>query len=208
MENAYYLAIERRPGEFVSKIDLRELSIYNDVFSNNYELNHHLDEVDFFTIKYTEADLRNEVIKSNIVEKKDYVTNGTFRVIAVDRNSSKPEREVKYDYPVLTKDVYDEIYEFYNDNQPLDINFRNKLLGKYTKILKSLKVYSNEEVNRLSNIFNEYLKHDDRVKIFEVLSDESIPYLYVRPINFLIYEYVIAKKNGNIRKLGSQSKII
>lgn len=162
----YFLVIEKRVGDF-NIIDINKLDICDRYYLND------IASIDLFTSRFTENEIKDSVIRSNIVSE-DYL-NGDLKIIS----------DKKHRLPVLTKEKYDLIRDFQNNDVEISQEFKNKLYGAYKKIAD--KEFKDEDFKSgILNKFNETLKSGNKIKIFEWL--ERLPYENIRSFYITIYK--------------------
>lgn len=164
----YYLVLEKRVGDFniidINKLDICDKYCLNDISS-----------IDLFTCRFTEEELKKSIKRSNLVND-DYI-NGYFKIIS----------DKKHRLPILTKEKYDLIRDFQNNNMEITQEFKNKLYGAYKKIAD--KEFKDEDFrNGILKKFNETLKKGNKHEIFEWL--ERLPYVSIRNFYFTIYNEI------------------
>jgi len=175
----YFLVLEKRLGDYnivdINKLDICKYPVGNDISS-----------IDAFTCRYTESEIRESIERCNIAHN-DYF-DGTLKIIS----------DVKHNFKVLTKETYNNIIDFQNNDEVIDRNFKNKLFGIYKKVIE----HSFEDVDFIKQMlerFKEILKNDSKEEIFKII--EELPYDKSRNIYFLIYDEVQRKKAEKIKKL-------
>ena len=198
MENLnYYLVLERLPGDKIL-IDINKLDICNRYVSNK------IADIDFFTLNFTLEEIKESIIRSNMA--KDEYRNGTIKIISDARHNLKP----------VTKDVHNTIMEFQNNEEEIDINFKNKLLGEYKNIVNKAfndQGFKENMVNRFNSAINEYnnsLKDNDvksnKEGIFKII--EELPYQYSRRLYIKMDDELNKKKIDKKRKLEKLNDVI
>ena len=155
MEDKCYLAIETKPNSYFP-VNLSDLSIAGGFTS------HRLEEIDKFTLNFTEAEIIKAIKDGNIL---DVLENMSLVVIY---NEKEKTRKV----PVLTKDIKFDMWQFLKDN------YDNKLM--LNKIHNFLQNKIDEE--KLQNI-----KTADNYKDFVTLIN-TLPYDIERKLYFYLYE--------------------
>jgi len=108
-------------------------------------------------------------------EQSAYVLDGNLKVIS----------EAKHNFKALTKDIFDIVREFQNNNDEIDRELKNKLFGIYKKIVESTFTEKNF-INGLLSRFKDALKNSKKRDIFKII--EELPYSKSRIIYFLIYD--------------------
>ena len=111
MENKYNLAIVTKPKNYFP-INLQDLKI-----SNNFNTNK-LDELDNFTLKYTEKEIKEAIKEANLLDVQD---NMPLKVIYYEKNEIRT-------MPALTKDITFDMWKVIKDNF-LDKNFKNQIFN-------------------------------------------------------------------------------
>ena len=163
---SYYLVLEKRVGDF-NIIDINKLDICDRYYLND------IASIDLFTCRLTESDLKESIKRSNLVS--DEYINGYFKII-----SNKHHR-----LPILTKEKYDLIRDFQNNDVEISKDFKNKLYGAYKKIAE--KEFKDVDFrNSILKKFNETLNKGNKHEIFEWL--ERLPYESIRNFYFTIYK--------------------
>ncbi len=191
----YYLVLEKRPGDNII-IDINKLDITHYYVSNS------ISEIDTFTSMFTLDELKDSIIRSNMA-KEEY-RDSTIKIVSDAKHNLKP----------VTKDVLESIREFQNDNNEIDINMKNKMLGEYKKIVN--KIHSDNDFSfRLIALFNNAInRYNDEVKeksyinkkiIFNAI--EELPYSYSRRIYIKIADELNKRKLDNTRKLEKANDI-
>lgn len=161
----FFLVLQKRLGDY-NVVDITALDIYDGslVFA--------LPEIDSFTCKYTEKEIRESIEKSNIVQK-DYL-NGELRVIS----------EYKHNFAILTKDEFEVINEFryylITDKQKL-----NSIYNIYKNNLESV-LKDRDMIKKFLELFKESLNNNDFARSMELI--EQLPYIKARNVYFYIYK--------------------
>ena len=162
----YFLALEKRIGDY-NIIDINKL----DICDNNYMPD--IASIDMFTSKYTIDEIRESIKRANMV-KYDYLV-GDFKIVS----------DKKHRLPILTKDKYEIIRDFQNNDMEISKDFKNKLYGSYKKIIeKNFK--DSEFKNNMLDKFNTVLKEGNKEEIFKLL--ETLPYDNIRDFYLTIYK--------------------
>lgn len=162
----YYLVLEKRVGDFniidINKLDICDRYCLNDIAS-----------IDLFTCRFMENEIKESIKRNNLVSD-DYI-NGYFKIISDKRHR----------LPILSKEKYDLIRDFQNNDVEISKEFKNKLYSAYKKIAdKEFKDIDFK--NGILNKFNETLKKGNKHEIFEWL--ERLPYESIRSFYFTIYK--------------------
>lgn len=165
----YFLALEKRIGDY-NIIDINKL----DICDNNYMPD--IASIDMFTSKYTIDEIRESIKRANMV-KYDYLV-GDFKIVS----------DKKHRLPILTKDKYEIIRDFQNNDMEISKDFKNKLYGSYKKIIdKNFK--DSEFKNNMLDKFNTVLKDGNKKEIFKLL--EALPYDNIRDFYITIYKELV-----------------
>jgi len=162
----YYLVLEKRLGDY-NLIDINKLDICKNYVTND------ISQIDSFTCLYEENEIKDAVKRSNMVH--DSYLDGNLKVIS----------EAKHNFKALTKDIFDIVREFQNNNDEIDRELKNKLFGIYKKIVESTFTEKNF-INGLLSRFKDALKNSKKRDIFKII--EELPYSKSRIIYFLIYD--------------------
>lgn len=161
----FYLVLQKRLGDY-NLVDIRALDIYDGSNTST------LAEIDLFTCKFTEIDLRNSIERSNIVQP-DYLS-GDLRVVS----------EYKHNFPILTKDIFEKISEFRNmlivDKQKL-----NSIYNIYKNNLESV-LTDKDMIKKFLDLFKKSLNDNDFKRSMELI--DQLPYLKARNVYFYIYK--------------------
>ena len=175
----YYLVLEKRLGDY-SVIDINKLDICEFFVSND------LASIDTFTSKFTESEIRDSIKRSNMA-KEDYLL-GNLKIIS----------DVKHNFKILSKEIFDVIVEFQNNDLVIDGVFKSKLFGSYKKIVE--KTFDDSGfIKTMLDRFKDTLKNGSKIEIFKII--EELPYQRSRLIYFTIYEEIRKRNIENIRKL-------
>ena len=180
MENIkYFLVLEKRPGDYVY-IDINRLDICNRNINNELAI------IDGFTSQFSEADLRESIIRSNMASS-DYL-DGNLKIIS----------DAKHNLKVLTKDIYDNVMDVVNGNIILNKNMKNKLFSVFKNIID--KNFDDLDVkDHVVNEFKKILKDGTIEEVFKYIN--LLPYIKCRPIYFMLYDELNKEKEINIKKL-------
>lgn len=161
----FFLVLQKRLGDY-NLVDIRALDIYDGTNVST------LAEIDLFTCKYTELELRNSIERSNIVQP-DYLA-GDLRVVS----------EYKHNFPILTKNIFEKIYEFRSmlivDKQKL-----NSIYNIYKNNLEAV-LTDKDMIKRFLDLFKKSLKANDFNRTMELI--DQLPYLKARNVYFYIYK--------------------
>ncbi len=161
----FYLVLQKRLGDY-NLIDISALDIYNGSNPST------LAEIDSFTCKYTESEIRASIERSNIVQL-DYLA-GELRVIS----------EYKHNFPILTKEIFNIINEFRNtlivDKQKL-----NSIYNIYKNNLETI-LKDKDMIKKFLDLFKNSLNNNDFNRSMELI--DQLPYLKARNVYFYIYK--------------------
>lgn len=147
---AYFLSLEKRPGDFMPlNISLLSYDNMKDYSS--------LENIDEFTRKYTKKELLDIIKNSNIVTP-DYL-EGNLLVI----------NDKKYRYPLFTKDITMSLDTFFINNIN-DKQIMNKFINIYLK-------YSSNNISLIKEAIKEK-KVDIILQNLFLLSYENIRFIY------------------------------
>lgn len=178
-EVKYFLILEKRLGDY-NLVDINKLDICMNIVTND------IASIDNFTCQYTEDEIKNSIMRSNIVTN-EYLS-GNLKIVS----------DAKHHLNVLTKDMFILIREFQLSNQEIDRDFKNKMFGMYKKVVES--TFTDKSfIQGMLDRFKESLKNDSKNEIFNIL--EELPYNKSRMIYLNIYEVLQRKKEENLRKL-------
>jgi len=175
----YFLVLEKRLGDYniidINKIDICDTNVNSEIAS-----------IDSFTCRYTESEIRSSIIRSNIAHS-DYF-EGALKIVS----------DAKHNFKALTKDVFNIVYDFQNNDEEIDRNFKNKLFGIYKKVVEH--TFDDKGfIDGLLNRFKDTLKTGSKLEVFKVV--EELPYSKSRAIYFAIYEEELKRKEEKLRKL-------
>ena len=176
----YYLVLEKRLGDY-NIIDINQLDITNTEISND------ILAIDFFTCKFSEEELRDSIIRSNMA-RPEYL-DGRLRIISDARH--------KHNLTVLTKEIHQDIMDFQTNAEEMDQNFKNKLFGAYKKIVESC-FNDPDFIKGMLDRFKNALKNNDKKEIFKLISE--LPYHKGRNIYISIYKVLNRDKLINENK--------
>lgn len=175
----YYLVLEKRLGDY-NLIDINKLDVCKNFVTNDIAM------IDAFTSRFTEAELKASIERSNIIQP-DYL-EGKLKIISDAKHNLKP----------LTSDIFNTIVTFQGDTEDIDQNFKNKLFGGYKKIVESI-FADTGFIQGLLNRFKIALKKNEKTELFRII--EELPYAKSRMIYFLVYDEELRRKEEKLRKL-------
>ena len=154
MENKYNLAIITKPKNYFP-INLLDLKL-----GCNYNINK-LEELDNFTLKYTEEEIRQAIKEANLL---DITEDMPLVVIYYEKNVIRTMR-------ALTKNINFDMWQYIKDNYN-DKNFKNKIYN-----------FLNSKIEEdISN-----LKVANNLKEFVTIITK-LPYIIQRKLYFYLYE--------------------
>ena len=166
----YYLVLEKRLGDY-NIIDINRLDIVTEEISSD------ILSIDFFTCKFTEEEIRNSIIRSNMA-RPEYL-DGRLRIISDARH--------KHNLTVLTKEIHQNIMDFQTDENEMNQNFKNKLFGAYKKIVES-SFNDPAFIKTMLERFKNALKNSAKKDIFKLIGE--LPYQKSRNIYISIYKFL------------------
>lgn len=180
-EIKYFLVLEKRLGDY-NIVDINKLDICT------YRVANTVSSIDCFTSIYSEEELKESIERSNIVHLS-YLT-GNLKIVS----------EKKHNFKVLTKNMFNIIKEFQEDDMEFDREFKNKIFGIYKKIVEC--IFSDKDfINGMLERFKELLRNGSKKEIFGVI--EELPYSKSRTIYLCIYDEV-TKRKEEIRRLNEK----
>ena len=180
----FYLVLEKRLGDY-NIIDISKL----DIFKPEQKMSGDISDIDFFTCEFTEQEIRESVIRSNMV-REEYI-DGDFRIIS--------DAKHKHNLSIITKDVYNEIRNFQNNNEEFSQDFKNKLFGAYKKIVESC-FNDPDFIHGLLERFKITLKNGTKLEMFKMI--EELPYYKSRSIYINMYKELT---KNNVKELQSET---
>ena len=184
----YYLVLEKRLGDY-NIIDFNRLDIVTKEIPNDI-LN-----IDFFTCEFTEEEIRESIIRSNMA-RPEYL-DGRLRIISDARH--------KHNLTVLTKEIYHDIMNFQTNDEEINQDFKNKLFGAYKKIVES-SFTDPDFIKRMLERFKVALKTGTKKDIFKLIGE--LPYQKSRNIYISIYKMLNKDKILNENKEELDNKFI
>ncbi len=217
----YNLVVQYQLGNY-EVIDLNELNDSMALPRNN-DINSSLMNIDSFTSKYTLKELARLVFESNMTTR-DF-TEEELRIVSNN----------KHNHSVMTKDVLENIQEFKNSKDTLDIitrgGLRTKdiLRGKYNNIIdkklsdndeseyilklnaffggdfKNVITASDDKKSILKKVFNNLLKNNNRLGIFLMI--KCLPYEMARTLYFVINHDVKMRKIDSVDNTRNLKKV-
>lgn len=178
-EVKYFLVLEKRLGDY-NLVDINKLDICMNMVTND------IASIDNFTCRFTEEEIKNAIMRSNIVN--DEYLNGSLKIIS----------DARHHLEVLTKDKFMLIREFQLNDVDIDRDFKNKMFGMYKKVVECT-FEDRSFIQGMLDRFKDSLKNDSKQEIFIIL--EELPYNKSRMIYLNIFEILRRKKEENLRKL-------
>lgn len=182
----YYLVLEKRLGDYniidINQLDITSTEISNDILA-----------IDFFTCKFTNEEIMNAIIRSNMA-RPEYL-DGRLRIISDARH--------KHNLTVLTKEIHQDIMDFQTNDVEMDQNFKNKLFGAYKKIVESC-FNDPDFIKGMLDRFKNALKNNDKKEIFKLISE--LPYHKGRNIYISIYKALNREQIMNENKENIDNK--
>ena len=176
--NNYNLVLEYRPGDY-AYIAINNLDICLEYVPNT------LNSIDMFTSNLTDEQLRNAIIRSNMVEGK--YLNSPLKVISEHHR-----------FDILTCDILDVVREFLESSDELDEDFKNKLYGYYKSIIE--KIYFDDKfVNGVLKSFKKIKNEGTKRDLF--LAIQELPYEKSKELYFKVYNELQKRDIDKTRKL-------
>ena len=176
----YYLVLEKRLGDYniidINRLDIVTEEIPSDILS-----------IDFFTCKFTEEEIRESIIRSNMA-RPEYL-DGKLKIISDARH--------KHNLTVLTKEVHQEVMNYQINEEELNQDFKNKLYGAYKKIAEN-SFNDPDFIKGMLDRFKSTLKTGSKREIFKLIVE--LPYQKGRNIYISIYKMLNKDKTMNERK--------
>lgn len=177
----YFLVLEKRLGDY-NLIDINKLDICNGYFLND------IASIDTFTSKFAESEIKASIERSNMAHS-DYL-EGNLKIIS--------DAKHKHNLRVLTKDIFENIIDFQDNNEMLDQNYKNKLFGIYKKVIDNT-FEDADFIKGMLDRFKVALKNNIKDAIFRIV--EELPYAKSRILYFSIYDENMRRKEELLRKL-------
>lgn len=156
----YFLVLEKRSGDYTI-IDINKLDICNGYVSNS------ISDIDLFTCKFTEEEIKESIKRSNMATF-DYLL-GNLKIVS----------SLKHNLSILDKIHYDRVINFIKNDEVFIIDLKNKLYGAYRKVV--CQSFSDEEfISGILDRFNTSLKSGNKKSVFKII--EELPYSKSRNI--------------------------
>ena len=167
-----YLVVEKRNNDY-AYINLSDLDLFSNIIYND------LRSLDTLLQMYTEKEIKDSIIRANIVADADIADKNLFVLI----NGKKK--------PVVTRNVVGDlnIIDFIYDNYE-DKRFKNVIYNKLAAILKD---------EEKSNIFKNVIDNDSFDIFYKYLS--SMDYSDLREFYLYLYNDVVKKIKVRDNKL-------
>lgn len=155
MENKYYLAVETKPNNYFP-VNLLDLNIAKNFTTFK------LEELDNFTLKFTQAEIRKAIKEANLLDINEHMS---LVIIYYEKNVVRKTS-------VLTKETYYDMWTY------LQNNYQDKnLLNKIFNFLK----------NKIDNEALTKIKNSNNINDFLMLIAQ-LPYLVQRKMYFYLDE--------------------
>lgn len=181
----YFLVLEKRLGDY-NYIDISKLDIFNDIVSTDIEY------IDTFTSRFTENELRDAIIRSNMVEVS--YLSGNLKIVS----------DAKHNLRVVTKEVFEEVINIMHGVKEIDQDLKNKIYSLFKNVVE--KNFNDVSfIKELLDKFKDALKNNDLNNIFRYIG--LLPYQKIRPVYFMIYDELKKREDINIKRLEKLNEV-
>lgn len=169
----FYLVIQKRPGEYIY-IDINSLDISDGTVQKD------LKSIDYFTSKYSLQELRDSVIRSNMVD-----LDGELRIVSDARR--------RHNLPVYTRDIYNDLFPIVTGVNEMDHVLKGRIHDAFYNVVKN--IFDDEGfIKNILKRFKEALDNNCINEVFNLINE--LPYDKARNIYFVIYRVISNRKNN------------